>query len=148
MFVNILAAYTHWIWYPSALTVDMSQYYKGKPDIPKYIFMLQDAQRKAARASLPVTNQTLTILLTTALIAADTFPRTTKLWKELNPADKTWAAWKTVYLAAHKIREPTASTQQVGADNLGQANSAHANNRWPPGHHQQCPGHPSQHCHQ
>jgi hypothetical protein len=82
----------------------MSQYYKGTPDIPKYIFLLEDAQRKAARAHLPITNQTLTILASTALLAADTFPRTTELWEEFDPANKTWAAWKTAYLAAHKKR--------------------------------------------
>jgi hypothetical protein len=44
------------------LTIQMSQYYKGTPIIPKYTQLLEDAQCKAARAGLPVTNQTLTIL--------------------------------------------------------------------------------------
>ncbi len=52
----------------------MSHYYKGSPDIPEYIFLLEDAQPKAARACLPLTNQTLTVLASTALLAADTFP--------------------------------------------------------------------------
>ena len=43
------------------LTIQMSHYYEGMPDIPKYIFLLEDAQRKAARAHLPITNQTLTV---------------------------------------------------------------------------------------
>ncbi len=77
------------------LTIQMSKYYEGMPDIPEYIFLLEDAQRKAARACLPVTNQTLTGLASTALLAADTFPCTTELWEELDPAGKTWAAWKT-----------------------------------------------------
>jgi hypothetical protein len=73
-----------------SLPIQMSQYYKGTPDIPKYIFLLvEDAQCKAARAHLPVTNQTLTVLASTALLAADSFPRTTELWEELDPADKT-----------------------------------------------------------
>jgi hypothetical protein len=103
----------------------MSQYYQGMPDIPEYIFLLEDVQCKAARAHLSITDQTLTVLTSTALLAADTFPCTTELWEELDPADKTWAAWKTAYLAAHKKRAnrliPTG-----GADYLGQANSAHA----------------------
>jgi hypothetical protein len=70
----------------------MRQYYKGSLDIPKYIFLLEDAQQKAERARLPVTDQTLTILASTALLAADTFTCTTELWEELDPADKTWAA--------------------------------------------------------
>jgi hypothetical protein len=84
------------------ITIQMSQYYKGTPDISKYIFMLKDAQRKAARASLPITNQTLTTLASTAILATDTFPCTNKLWEELHPADKAWAVWKTAYLTAHK----------------------------------------------
>jgi hypothetical protein len=102
----------------------MSQYYEGTPDIPNYIFLLEDAQCKAARACLPVTDQTLTILASTALLTANTFPRTTELWEELDPADKTWAAWKTAYLAAQKKRANRLCATG-GADYLGQANSTH-----------------------
>jgi hypothetical protein len=107
-----------------SLTIQMSQYYEGMPDIPEYIFLLEDAQRKAARACLPVTNQNLTILASTALLADDTFPRTTELQEELDPADKTWAAWKTAYLAAHKKRANRLRATG-GAGYLGRANSAH-----------------------
>jgi hypothetical protein len=62
-----------------SLTIQMSQFYKGTPNIPGYIQLLEDAQCKAPRTGLPVTNQTLTILASTALLAADTIPRTTKL---------------------------------------------------------------------
>jgi hypothetical protein len=106
------------------LTIQMSQYHKGTPDIPEYIFLLEDAQCKAARDRLPVTDQTLTVLASTALLAADTFPRTTELWEELDPVNKNWAAWKTAYLAAHKKRANRLCATG-GADYLGQANSAH-----------------------
>ncbi len=105
------------------LTIQMSKYYEGTLNIPKYIFLLEDAQCKAARACLPVTNQTLTVLASTALLAADIFPRTTELWEELDPANKTRSAWKTAYLAAHKYRANRLHTR--GADYLGLANSAH-----------------------
>jgi hypothetical protein len=107
------------------LTIQMSQYHEGMPDIPKYIFLLEDAQCKTARACLPVTDQTLTVLASTALLAADTFPGTTELWRELDPTDKTWAAWKTAYLTAHKKRSNRLRATG-GADYLGRANSAHA----------------------
>ncbi len=107
------------------LTIQMSKYYEGTPDIPEYIFLLKDAQCKAARACLPITNQTLTVLASTALLAADSFPRTTELWEELDPADKTWAAWKTAYLAAHK-RKANRLHATGWADYLGHANSAHS----------------------
>jgi hypothetical protein len=108
------------------LTIQMSQYYEGLPDIPKYIFLLEDAQRKAARAHLPVTDKTLTVLASTALLAADTFPCTTELWEELEPADKTWAAWKTAYLAAHNKKRANCLHATGEADYLSRANSAHA----------------------
>jgi hypothetical protein len=103
----------------------MSQYYKGTPDIPEYIFLLEDAQCKATRACLPVTNQTLTVLASTALLATNTFPYTTELWEELDPAEKTWAACKTAYLFAHKKRANRLCATG-GADYQGWANSAHA----------------------
>jgi hypothetical protein len=106
-----------------SLTIQMSKYYEGIPDIPKYTFLLEDAQRKAARVRLPVTDQTLTVLASTALLAANTFPCTTELWEELDPADKTWAAWKTTCLAAHKKRANRLRATG-GADYLGCANSA------------------------
>jgi hypothetical protein len=97
----------------------MSHYYEGMLNIPEYIFLLDSAQpKKAARACLPITDQTLTVLASTALLAAGTFPRTTKLWEELDPANKTWAAWKTAYLAAHKKRANHLRATG-GVDNLG-----------------------------
>ncbi len=106
------------------LNIQMSQYYEGMPDIPEHIFLLEDAQRKAASAPLPVTDQTLTILASTALLATNTFPHTTELWEELDPANKTWAARKAAYLAAHKKRANRLRATG-GADYLGQANSSH-----------------------
>jgi hypothetical protein len=70
------------------LTIQMSKYYEGMPDIPEYIFLLEGAQRKAARAPLPFTDQTLTVLASTALLAAVTFSRTTELWEELDPCQQ------------------------------------------------------------
>jgi hypothetical protein len=109
-----------------SFTIQMSQYYKGMPDISEYIFLLGDVQCKAARVRLLVANQTLTVLASTALLVANTFPCTTELWEELNPANKTWAAWKTAYLASHKKMANRLHTTG-GADNLGQAIAAHAN---------------------
>jgi hypothetical protein len=71
------------------LTIQMSQYYKGTPDLPEYIFLLEDTQCKAARARLPITDQTLTILASTALLATNIFPCSTELWEKLAPANKT-----------------------------------------------------------
>jgi hypothetical protein len=105
------------------LTIEMSHYYEGMTDVPKYIFLLEDAQRKAARACLPITDHILPVLATIALLAANTFPCTTELWEELEPANKTWVACKTAYLMAHKKRANCLHAT-AGVDYLGQTNSA------------------------
>jgi hypothetical protein len=66
----------------------------------------------------------LTNLASTTFLATVTFPRTTELWEELDPANKTGAAWKTAYLAAQKKRA-NCLLATGGPDYLGQANSAH-----------------------
>ncbi len=104
------------------------------PDIPKYIFLLEDARHKAASAHLPVTDQTLTILASTALLAANTFPCTTELWEDLDPANnKTWTAWKTAYPASRKKRVNRLCATG-GADYLGpcQLSPHHHPQPWPP----------------
>jgi hypothetical protein len=130
--VTALAIFNH-LWEHSSglhaldmvlLTIQMSQYYEGTPDIPKYIFLLEDAQCKAARACLPIINHTLTVLASTPLLIANTSPHTTELWEELDPADKTWAAWKTAYFAAHRKRAKHLCATG-GSDYLVQANLAH-----------------------
>jgi hypothetical protein len=106
------------------LTIQMSKYYEGMMDIPKYIFLLEDAQCKAARAPLPITNETLTVLASTALLAADTFPYTTKLGRSWTLPTRP-AAWKTAYLAAHKKRANRLRATG-GADYSGHANLDHS----------------------
>ena len=105
------------------LTVQMSQFYEGSPTIPEYIQLLEDAQRKAARAGLPVTDQFLVTHASTALLAADTYPRTTEIWEESPQATRTWPAWKAAYLEAHQLRSNRLRATG-GADNLGRANQA------------------------
>jgi hypothetical protein len=41
IFANVLVAYT--LLDMVSLTIQMSQYYEGMPDIPEYIFMVEDA---------------------------------------------------------------------------------------------------------
>ncbi len=45
--------------------------------IPEYINMLEDAQRKLARAQLPMGDRQLLAIASTAVLAAQHFPRAT-----------------------------------------------------------------------
>lgn len=87
------------------LPTDMISYYAQADGIPKYINMMEEAQRKLARASLPMSDDQLLAIASTAVLASQHFPRTTDEWEARPRANKTWAAWKTTYRAAHIARK-------------------------------------------
>ena len=87
------------------LPSDMLGYYTDADGIPEFITMLEDAQRKLARADLPMTDDQLLAIASTAVLASNDFPRATDDWEALPRAHKTWGAWKTHYRAAHLARK-------------------------------------------
>eukprot|EP00804_Cyclotella_cryptica_P005308 CCRYP_015800-RA/>CCRYP_015800-RA protein AED:0.43 eAED:0.43 QI:0/-1/0/1/-1/1/1/0/116 len=56
--------------------------------------------RKLARANLPMSDDQLLAIASTAVLASNHFPRPTDDWEAKPRANKTWTAWKT-YRAAH-----------------------------------------------
>ena len=88
-----------------SLPTTMMGYYAIAEGIPEYINMLEEAQRKLARAQLQMPDAQLLAIASTAILASDHFPRPTDEWEALPPANKTWAAWKTHYRAAHIARK-------------------------------------------
>ncbi len=86
------------------LPTDMLGYYADAEGIPEYINMLEDAQRKLARANLPMSDDQL-LIASTAILASDHFPRATDDWEALSRDRKTWTAWKAHYRAAHLARK-------------------------------------------
>jgi hypothetical protein len=87
------------------LPTDMMGYYGQAEGIPEYINMLEDAQRKLARANLPMSDAQLLAIASMAILASGHFPRPTDEWEALAANAKTWAAWKTHYRAAHIARK-------------------------------------------
>ena len=87
------------------LPTDMMGYYATADGIPEYINMLEEAQRKLARANLPMSDDQLLAIASTAVLAAEHFPRPTDEWEALPRVNKTWTAWKTHYRAAHIARK-------------------------------------------
>jgi hypothetical protein len=73
--------------------------------IPEYINMLKEAQRKLARANLPMLDNQLLAIALTLVLASGHFPRPTDEWEALACNNKTWAAWKTHYRAVHITRK-------------------------------------------
>lgn len=87
------------------LPAEMGMYYATSAGIPEYIYALERAQRKLLRGKLPMSDAALLAIASTAVLAAQTYPRVTDDWEARADVDKTWTAWKTVYNAAHLARK-------------------------------------------
>ena len=87
------------------LQVDMRLYYADAAGIPEYIIMLEDSQKKAKRANLPISDDVLAAIATKSLMEANTFPDETKDWGKRALNLKSWSEWKAHYLLAHEARE-------------------------------------------
>ncbi len=83
------------------LLTEMMLYYDKANGIPEYIDLLEEAQHKLARANLPMSDDQLLAIASTAVLASGHFPRPTDKWEALPRASKTWPSWKTCYRAAH-----------------------------------------------
>eukprot|EP00804_Cyclotella_cryptica_P019120 CCRYP_019442-RA/>CCRYP_019442-RA protein AED:0.46 eAED:0.46 QI:0/-1/0/1/-1/1/1/0/115 len=83
----------------------MLGFYATADGIPKYINMLKAAQCKLARANLPMSDDQLLAIASTAVLASNHFSRPTDDWEAKPRANKTWKVWKTHYHAAHIVRK-------------------------------------------
>ena len=106
------------------LPTEMMGYYAEADGIPEYINMLEEAQRKLARANLPMSNDQLLAIASTAVLASEHFPRPTDDWEALPRANKTWAAWKAHYRAAHIARKRQLLAAGKHTTHGGSANAA------------------------
>ena len=101
----------------------MQCYHLDSKGIPEYINKLRDAQAKAKRENNLITNLTLVIIATNAMLSTEQFTRANKDWEKLDVVQSTWARWKNTYRAAAKnaaIKKKTAS----GKDQFGDTHSA------------------------
>ncbi len=58
-----------------SLHTNMHQYYVQADGIPQYIIVLEDTQKKAKRAGMPIANIELVMMALAAVLAAQHFPR-------------------------------------------------------------------------
>ena len=91
--------------------------------IPEYINMLEDAQRQAGRAGRAISDETLLIFNSTAMLTSERFPRANNDWEDRAELDKTWAVWKLAYKQDHAKARVKAQAHE-GSTKLGAANSA------------------------
>ena len=91
--------------------------------------MLEDAQRQAGRAGRIITDDTLLLFASTAMLTSERFPRANDDWEDRAEQDKTWVTWKLDYKQAHaKVRvkyQATEGSTKLGATNLAACQEAH-----------------------
>ncbi len=77
-----------------SLRTNMHQYYMQADGIPQYIIMLEDAQKKAQCANMPIADIELVMMASAAVLAAQHFPCKCKVddWEGLPAAARTWTA--------------------------------------------------------
>ena len=84
-----------------ALHNEMQRYHLEVEVIPEYINMLEDAQRQSGQAGRAISDETLLLFASTAMLTSERLPRAKDDWEDRAELDKTWAAWKLAYKQAH-----------------------------------------------
>jgi hypothetical protein len=83
------------------LRTNMHGYYAQADGIPQYIIMLEEAQKKAKQAGMPIADIKLVMMASAAVLAAMHFPCKVDDWEGLPTLNRTWSAWKTSFRSTH-----------------------------------------------
>ena len=75
-----------------SLRTNMTQYYVQADGIPQFIVMVEDAQKKAKRAGMPIADIKLVMMASAAVLSAQHFPLEVDDWEGLPAIDRTWRA--------------------------------------------------------
>ena len=104
------------------LTSNILTNYVDAEGVPKYINMLEDAQKKDQYAQLPAPNATLMAIYPECILQAQAFIPEMKEWENNLPENKTWSLCKSTFIKAHEGLQ-----RQIqacgGADQFGSANA-------------------------
>ncbi len=105
-----------------SLHTNTTQYYAEVDGIPQFIVMMEDAQKKAKRANMPIADVELVMMASAAVLAAQHFPHEVDDWEGLPAVDRTWRAWKVAFRLAH-IKRQRQLQASGGGEPLGGAHS-------------------------
>jgi hypothetical protein len=105
-----------------SLRTNMTQYYVQADGIPQFIVMMEDAQKKAKWAGMPIADVKLVMMGSAAVLAAQHFPREVDDWEGLPAVDHTWRAWKVAFRLTHLKRQCQLQASG-GGEPLGGAHS-------------------------
>ena len=103
-----------------SLQIAMQDYHLKAEGIPEYINMLEDAQCSALRIdeNNPITDASVLVIATSALMKDSRFPRTSEDWEDLPANQKTWEAWKKC-TRWRRAGNASASKRQAGRTHSG-----------------------------
>jgi hypothetical protein len=104
------------------LCMDIMQYYMQADGIPQFIVMMEDAQKKAKWAGMPIADVKLLMMAFVAVLAAQHFPREVDDWEGLPARSCTWQAWKVAFRLAH-LRHQCQLQALGGGEPLGGAHT-------------------------
>ena len=80
-------------------------YYAQADNIPQYIIMLEEAQKKAKWAGMPIANIELMMMASLAVLSVQHFPSKVDDWEGLPAAGRLWVAWKMAFRLTHLKRQ-------------------------------------------
>ena len=83
----------------------MQSYYEQSDGIPQYIALLEDAQKKAKQAQMPIADAELVMMALAEVLAVQHFPRKVDNWEGIPAVARTWPAWKIAFRQAHLKRQ-------------------------------------------
>ncbi len=104
------------------LRTNMHGYYAQADGIPQYIIMLEEAQKKAKRAGMPITDMELVMMALAAVLTTMHFPCKVDNWEGLPALGRTWAEWKTSFRSTH-LKRQRQILASGGGEPLGGAHS-------------------------
>jgi hypothetical protein len=87
------------------LRTNMHGYYTQADGIPQYIIMLEEAQKKAKRAGMPIADIELIMMALAAVLVAQHFPCKDNNWEGLPDNSHLWVAWKMAFHLSHLKRQ-------------------------------------------
>jgi len=88
-----------------SLRTNMTQYYVQADGISQFIIMMEDAQKMAKQAGMPIADVELVMMASAAVLAAQHFPREVDDWEGLPAVNRTWRAWKVAFRLTHLKRQ-------------------------------------------
>jgi hypothetical protein len=84
-----------------ALRTNMLLLYKNAASMLDFILVMEEAQKKAKQAKLPILDIELAMYAATSVLQSGDNKKETNEWEGCNSKKKTWTKWKQAYLAAY-----------------------------------------------